>query len=85
METNETIVNVAGPLSKAAKPAAGATRIVRVRSTQEGFWRAGIKHTVAGTDLPVESLTDAEFDHLRGEPKLIVTVIDIVEAKKSEK
>jgi hypothetical protein len=81
----EEIIKVDGPLSKASKPASGATRVVRVWAKVDGFRRAGIKHSAESVDHLASEISDTQYEQLAAEPKLVVLVVDKIGDEKPEK
>jgi hypothetical protein len=50
-------------------------RLIAVRSTVEGFRRAGRTWTVEETVLPVAEFSDAQIQALSSEPRLVVVFL----------
>lgn len=46
--------------------------MIRIISTVDGFWRAGIKHSTKPTDYPDGHFTAEQLELLKNEPKLII-------------
>lgn len=60
-----------------AKPESAKGKALRVIAKRDGFRRAGREFSGEATFIPVEELTDEEYELLATEPMLVV---DLVEA-----
>lgn len=59
--------------------------MIRIRSKQDGFRRAGVSHPAEPTEWPDDHFSRAELDQLKAEPMLVVEEIaDKKPAKKAE-
>ena len=58
------------------------SKILRISARREGFRRAGIAHTVAPADHPLDTLTAKQIAALKAEPMLLVVELDAPEGGK---
>lgn len=47
---------------------------ITIRSTREGFWRCGIKHSLEARDYPNDAFSPDDLERLMAEPMLVVIV-----------
>ncbi len=66
--------------TKKAKAAGPATKGLQVTAKRDGFRRAGIEFNGTNT-LPMSELTEDQVEAIKAEPMLVVTEVDIDEAK----
>ncbi len=61
------------------------SKTIRIISAIEGFRRAGVAHSVAATDHPIDHFDEDQVKALQNEPKLIVRILDATadEARKN--
>lgn len=48
-----------------------------IKSTTPRFRRAGIEFSAKGVEIDLEALTDAQLQAIYGEPRLVVTLIEV--------
>ena len=58
------------------------SKILRISARRESFRRAGIAHTVAAADHPLDTLTAEQIAALKAEPMLLVVELDVPEVGK---